>query len=90
MQLIEAVPNISEARDKGNLARILGDVQAVLGGVRLLHVDSNENANRTVLTLSGNPEQVVRVCFMLFKACEQYIDMRFHSGEHPRLGAVDV
>ncbi len=90
MQMIEAVPNISEARDKGNLTRILGDVQAVLGNVRLLHVDSNENANRTVLTLAGNPEQIVRVCFMLFKVCAQYIDMRFHAGEHPRLGAVDV
>ena len=88
--MIEAVPNISEARDKETLARILGDVQAVLGNVRLLHVDSNENANRTVLTLAGKPEQVTHVCFMLFKACEQYIDMRFHAGEHPRLGAVDV
>ena len=78
--MIEAVPNISEARDKGNLTRILGDVQAVLGNVRLLHVDSNENANRTVLTLAGNPEQIVRVCFMLFKVCAQYIDMRFHAG----------
>lgn len=90
MQLIEAVPNISEARDPGNLTRIVGDLQAVLGNVRLLHVDSNENANRTVLTLAGNPEQVVRVCFMLFNSCTQAIDMRFHTGEHPRLGAVDV
>ncbi len=90
MQLIEAVPNISEARDHENLTRILGDLQTVLGNVRLLHVDSNKDANRTVLTLAGNPEQVVRVCFMLFKVCGQYIDMRFHAGEHPRLGAVDV
>ncbi len=90
MQLIEAVPNISEARDKENLTRILGDVQAVLGPVRLLHVDSNQDANRTVLTLAGTPEQVVRVCFLLFKICAQYIDMRFHAGQHPRLGAVDV
>lgn len=88
--MIEAVPNISEARDKENLTRILGDLQAVLGSVRLLHVDSNQDANRTVLTLAGPPEQVVRVCFMLFKICSQYIDMRFHAGQHPRLGAVDV
>ena len=90
MQLIEAVPNISEARAPENLTRILGDLQAVLGSVRLLHVDSNQDANRTVLTLAGPPEQVVRVCFMLFKICGQYIDMRFHAGQHPRLGAVDV
>lgn len=90
MQLIEAVPNISEARDTENLARILGDVQAVLGTVRLLHIDSNADANRTVLTLAGTPHEVIRVCFMLFLACSQYIDMRFHEGKHPRLGAVDV
>ncbi len=90
MQLIEAVPNISEARDKANLAQIIGDVQAVLGSVRLLHVDSNADANRTVLTLVGSPEHVSRVCFMLFRSCQAHIDMRFHSGAHPRLGAVDV
>ena len=90
MQLIEAVPNISEARDKSNLTRILGDVQSVLGKARLLNVDSNEDANRTVLTLAGTPEQIERVCFVLFNVCAQYIDMRFHTGEHPRLGAVDV
>ena len=88
--MIEAVPNISEARDKETLARILGDVQAVVGNARLLPVDSNENAHRTVLTLAGKPEQIERVCFMLFEACTRYIDMRFHAGEHPRLGAVDV
>ncbi len=90
MQIIEAVPNICEAQDKENLTRILGDVKAVLGNVQLLHVDSNADANRTVLTLAGQPEQVIHVCFMLYQACARYIDMRFHSGEHPRLGAVDV
>lgn len=90
MPLIEAVPNISQARNKENLARILAAVQTTLGSVRLLHVDSNKDANRTVLTLAGPPEQVVRVCFTLFQACKQYIDMRSHTGEHPRLGAVDV
>ncbi len=90
MQLIEAVPNISEARDTENLTRILGDLRTVLGGARLLHIDSNIDANRTVLTLVGTPAQIVRVCFMLFKICQEHIDMRFHEGAHPRLGAVDV
>lgn len=90
MQIIEAVPNISEARDVENLARILGDLRASIGAARLLHVDSNADANRTVLTLAGSPEQVVRACFMLFHTCTKHIDMRFHEGAHPRLGAVDV
>lgn len=90
MQLIEAVPNISEAQNTANLARILGDIQAVLGRARLLHVDSNTDANRTVLTLAGPPLEVMRVCFMLFRSCAEDIDMQFHQGAHPRLGAVDV
>ncbi len=90
MQIIEAVPNISEAQNTANLAQIIGDVQAVLGRVRLLHVDSNADANRTVLTLAGPPQEIVRVCFMLCRACAQHIDMQFHQGAHPRLGAVDV
>ncbi len=90
MKLIEAVPNISEAKDTENLQRIVGDLRASLGGAKLLHVDSNPDANRTVLTLAGAPEQVLRACFVLFSLCQKYIDMRFHEGEHPRLGAVDV
>ena len=90
MQLIAAVPNISEAKERANLARLIGDLQATLGGARLLHVDSNIDANRTVLTLIGNPQQVTWACFMLFRASKNYIDMRFHKGSHPRLGAVDV
>ncbi len=90
MQIIEAVPNISEGANTENLTRIVGDLRAVLGSARLLHVDSNADANRTVLTLAGPPHDVVRACFMLFWACAQDIDMRFHSGAHPRLGAVDV
>lgn len=90
MQIIEAVPNISEARDIANLSRIVGDLYAMLGGAHLLHVDSNIDANRTVITLAGQPEQVVRACFMLFRTCLEDIDMSFHKGTHPRLGAVDV
>ncbi len=90
MQLIEAVPNISEAANGENLARIVGDLRAVLGSVKLLHADSNKDANRTVLTLAGPPHEVVRVCFMLFQICSQSMDMRFHTGAHPRVGAVDV
>ncbi len=90
MQIVEAVPNISEAKDPQVLTQILGDIQAAAGQVRLLHVDSNPDANRTVLTLAGHPQHVVHACFLLFKACTQYIDMQFHKGAHPRLGAVDV
>ncbi len=90
MQIIEAVPNISEAKNAGNLNRILTDLRTTLGNAKLLHIDSNPDANRTVITLAGPPEDVVRACFALFKSCQKHIDMRKHHGVHPRLGAVDV
>ena len=90
MKLIEAVPNSSEARNPETLAHILGDLQAAAGNIHLLQVDSNVDANRTVLTLAGHPQHVVQACFLLFKTCAHTINMQFHQGAHPRLGAVDV
>lgn len=90
MQIIEAVPNISEAQNTQNLARIVSGVRAALGRAKLLHVDPNPDANRTVLTLAGEPADVVAACFALFALCAKQIDMRNHRGAHPRLGAVDV
>lgn len=90
MQIIEAVPNISEAQNTQNLARIVSGVRAALGRAKLLHVDPNPDANRTVLTLAGEPADVVAACFALFALCTKQIDMRNHRGAHPRLGAVDV
>ena len=89
MQLIEAVPNISTA-DKQTLADILQQLQPALQVARLLHQDSNLDANRTVLTLAGQPRAVVQACLSLFTACAGHLDMRTHHGAHPRLGAVDV
>lgn len=89
MQMIEAVPNISEGRNAQILHRLVSYVSAT-PGVRVLHVDSNADANRTVLTLAGQPQAVVQGLFSLFQAATQFIDMRHHHGEHPRLGVVDV
>ncbi|MBP5616480.1 MAG: glutamate formimidoyltransferase [Elusimicrobiaceae bacterium] len=90
MQIIEAVPNISEAKNTETLTRILTDLRAALGDAKLLHIDSNPDANRTVITLAGAPADVVQACFALFKACQKHINMQEHHGAHPRLGAVDV
>lgn len=57
---------------------------------RVLHVDSNADANRTVFTLAGEPDDVRKSAFALIQAAAELIDMRLHSGAHPRIGAVDV
>lgn len=89
MQLIEAVPNVSAAKDKQVVEKLV-QILRLVSGVRLLHVDSNQDANRTVFTFAGSPQAVCEACFCLFKTAVDLIDMRTHTGAHPRLGAVDV
>ena len=89
MQLVETVPNVSEGR-RPEIIRCLAETAASLPHVRLLHIDVNPDANRTVFTLLGTPQAVVQSLFLLIQEATRHIDMRQHHGAHPRLGAVDV
>lgn len=88
MPLIECVPNISEGRNSAVIKQICQAVRQ--GGAHLLHWDSNADANRTVLTFAGHPQEVLRSALNCMRTASQLIDMREHRGAHPRLGAVDV
>ncbi len=88
-QLIECVPNISEGRDIAKINIIAGVVETVQG-VKLLDVDTGKATNRTVITFVGEPKNVIEAAFRLIEKAAEMIDMRNHSGEHPRFGATDV
>ena len=88
-QLIECVPNFSEGRDLGVIRQLTDEIERV-EGVSLLHVDPGKSTNRTVVTLAGAPDRVVEAAFRAIKLAGQLIDMRRHSGAHPRMGATDV
>ena len=88
-QLIECVPNISEGRDADKIQEIAHIVETV-PGVKLLVLDPGAATNRTVITFVGEPEPVIEAAFLLIKKASELIDMRQHSGEHPRFGATDV
>jgi len=88
-QLIECVPNISEGRDTAKINKIAHIVETV-EGVKLLDIDPGKATNRTVITFVGDPEAVIEAAFRLIKKASELIDMRKHSGEHPRFGATDV
>ena len=87
--LVECVPNFSTGRDPAEIRPIITAIQSV-DGVRLLDVDAGRATNRTVVTFVGAPAPVVEAAFRAIKAAAESIDMRFHEGEHPRLGATDV
>jgi len=88
-QLIECVPNISEGRDTVKINAIANVVKTV-EGIKLLDVDPGKATNRTVITFVGEPKNVIEAAFKLIKKAAELIDMRKHSGEHPRFGATDV
>jgi glutamate formiminotransferase len=89
MSIIECVPNISEGRRPEVVESIVAVLRAV-PGVRVLDVSSDPSHNRSVLTLAGDAAPLQRAVLALFEAVLPAIDLRSHSGEHPRLGAVDV
>ena len=87
--LIECVPNFSEGRDPDIIRQITAAIESVEGAT-LLHVDAGKATNRTVVTLAGPPGAVVEAAFRGIAKAAELIDMRRHSGEHPRMGATDV
>ena len=88
-QLIECVPNFSEGSDMSIIRQITNEIESV-EGVRLLDVDPGKATNRTVVTFVGEPILVIEAAFRAIKKAAELIDMRKHTGEHPRMGATDV
>ena len=87
--IIECVPNFSEGRNMEIIKQITNEIEKI-EGVRLLDVDPGKATNRTVVTFVGNPHAVVDAALLAIKMAGQLIDMRQHTGEHPRMGATDV
>ena len=87
--LIECVPNFSEGRDNEIIKQITDEIEKV-EGVKLLDVDPGPDMNRTVVTFIGNPKGVKEAAFNSIKKASELIDMRKHTGSHPRMGATDV
>lgn len=87
--LVECVPNFSEGRNKDVIEAIVDEVRKVKG-VKLLDYAPDEDHNRTVVTLIGDPEGVKEATFNLVKKAAELIDMSVHKGGHPRMGATDV
>lgn len=88
-QLIECVPNFSEGNNLEIINRITDEIKTVKG-VSLIDVDPGKATNRTVVTMVGEPEAVCEAAFRCVKKAAELIDMKQHTGAHPRFGATDV
>jgi glutamate formiminotransferase / 5-formyltetrahydrofolate cyclo-ligase len=87
--LFEAVPNFSEGRDEEKIGRIAAAVGAV-EGVLVLGLHSDPDHNRSVLTFAGEEDAVLEGAVVLARACASEIDLASQTGEHPRMGSLDV
>jgi glutamate formiminotransferase / 5-formyltetrahydrofolate cyclo-ligase len=87
--LIESVPNVSEGRRLDVVDRMAGAIEGG-DGVFLLDRTSDASHNRSVFTLAGEHPAVVDALERLVEVAVHEIDMDLHTGEHPRIGAIDV
>lgn len=89
MKLIECVPNFSEGR-RPEIVGAIRDAIAAVEGVTILDASSDESHNRSVITFVVPADHAVQAAFAGIRAAAERIDLRQHTGEHPRIGATDV
>ena len=83
--LFESVPNFSEGRREDVIAAI-----AAAGGAHVLDVDADRDHHRVVISLAAERNRLVDGLLGTVGAAVERIDVRAHSGVHPRIGAADV
>lgn len=82
--LFEAVPNFSEGRD-------LALVDRLGAGRHTLDVHADADHNRCVITLAAvSADALIDDLLGKVAIAAEAIDLRRHSGVHPRVGAADV
>jgi len=88
-KIIESVPNFSEGRHPENIEKIITPFRGKKG-VKLLDYQTDENHNRMVVTVVGEPRALKAAVIEAVGCAIDAIDMRAHRGQHPRMGATDV
>ncbi len=86
---MECVPNFSEGRDLEKIDKIVAPFRA-RQGVKLLDYSNDEDHNRLVVTVVGEPEPLRDAVLEAIGIAVRLIDLNKHQGQHPRMGAVDV
>ncbi len=88
-KIVECVPNFSEGRDKEKINRIVS-VFDKYQGIRMINCEPDGDYNRTVVTLIGDPETMQKAVLEMVGVAKEEIDLNHQTGQHPRMGAVDV
>ncbi|MDA4111646.1 MAG: glutamate formimidoyltransferase [Thaumarchaeota archaeon] len=86
---MECVPNFSEGK-RMEIVNSIRDAAQGVEGITILDCEADPNHNRMVLTFVGSPDSVKAAALAASAKAIEQIDLTKHSGEHPRMGAVDV
>ena len=87
--IMACVPNFSEGRDLQKIDKIVAPFRGKQG-VKLLDYSNDEDHNRLVVTVVGEPEPLRDAVLEAIGVAVELIDLNHHQGQHPRMGAVDV
>ena len=85
--LFESVPNFSEGRREDVTGAIAA---AAAAKAHVLDTDADPDHNRVVVSIAGSRGRVVDALLGAIGAAVERIDLRLHTGVHPRVGAADV
>ncbi len=88
-RVVQCVPNFSEGKDSDKIEQIVEPLKNQ-DGFALVSYEPDKDYNRTVVTLLGDPDAMRAPLIKFVKKAQELIDMNNHTGEHPRMGAVDV
>ena len=90
-KLVECIPNFSVSREQD--PAVFGALETAASnvpGCTVLDIQSDGDHNRCVFTMVGSPAAIEAAVLLLAKVAVERIDMTRHTGQHPRMGAVDV
>lgn len=88
-KIVQCVPNFSEGIRTDIIEKIVSPLRNKFG-FKLISYESDKDYNRTVVTLIGDPDDMIEPLINFYEQAMLHIDMNQQKGQHPRMGAVDV
>ena len=88
-KLVQCVPNYSEGKDLEKIEKIAAPFKNNKN-IKFMGCEPDADYNRTVITVIGEPEDIVAAVVESVGIATELIDMNIQKGEHLRMGATDV
>ncbi|MEG0069510.1 glutamate formimidoyltransferase [Cetobacterium sp.] len=88
-KLVQCVPNYSEGKDLEKIEKIAAPFKNNKS-IKFMGCEPDADYNRTVITVIGEPEDIVKAVVESVGIAAELIDMNVQKGEHLRMGATDV